>query len=187
MDRLGKYIPPFVFCDKGSKLSLANILRSNKWSKAVIKPAVSGGAFNTWVSSADVEDEEQFEQMLIDGDVIVQKFMDEIVDHGELSLMFFNKVFSHAILKKTGQGDFRVQTQFGGTSKEIFPDKEIIQYASSLLDDIHEPLLFARVDGLLVDDQFYLMELELIEPALFMAKSEHTCENFYRAFTHLMG
>jgi glutathione synthase/RimK-type ligase-like ATP-grasp enzyme len=185
----GKHIPPFVFYRQNSAASLDQILVTNQWEKAVVKPAVSGGSFNTWITSGSTAKSAQaeFERMLAAGDVIVQKFMNEIVEQGELSLMFFNKIFSHAVLKRATQGDFRVQSQFGGTVKSVVPDEDIIQYATSLLADIDEPLLYARVDGVVSGGQFYLMELELIEPALFMVYHPDSCENFFRAFEALIS
>jgi glutathione synthase/RimK-type ligase-like ATP-grasp enzyme len=183
----GKHVPPLQFCPQNSDANLPQLLKANNWSKAVVKPAVSGGSFNTWVVAlSDVDlHEAKFGEMLKDGDVIVQKFMDEVPEHGELSLIFFNKIFSHAILKKAKQGDFRVQAQFGGTTEIISPNEALLQYTTSLLTDIEEPLLYARVDGILVNDSFYLMELELIEPVLFINGNETACEQFHRALVNL--
>ena len=183
-----KHVPPFAFCRQGSSVSLQELFETRGFTKAVVKPAVSGGSFNTWVSDAlsAIEDEPKFRSMLETGDVIVQKFMDEIVEDGELSLMFFNKQYSHTILKKVKKGDFRVQSKFGGTVEKFEPAEAIIQYAGSLLADIEEPLLYARVDGVVSDGRFYLMELELIEPALFMAFDENASKNFHRALQALV-
>jgi glutathione synthase/RimK-type ligase-like ATP-grasp enzyme len=182
-----KHVPPFAFCRQNSNESLQQLFETRGFAKAVVKPAVSGGSFNTWVSDASsaIDDEPKFKAMLDTGDVIVQKFMDEIVDEGELSLMFFNKKYSHTILKRAKQGDFRVQSKFGGTVEKFEPAQEIVQYAESLLTEIKEPLLYARVDGVVSNGRFYLMELELIEPALFMEYDAKACENFYRALQAL--
>ena len=164
------------------------IMIDNCWDKAVIKPAVSGGSFSTWVTtaSAAASDELRFAQMLQDGDVIVQQFMNEVITGGELSLIFFDKKFSHAVIKKAKSGDFRVQAQFGGVSEPVFPGESILSSAIDLLAAIKEPLLYARVDGIISDEKFYLMELELIEPVLFLGTDENACENFYKALHHLL-
>lgn len=116
--KLGFKLPPYKICDQGSGGSLASILETSGWSKAVVKPVISGGSYNTWVvetSTAPLH-EEQFQKLLSTSDLIVQKYVEEITSEGELSLIFFNKQFSHAIQKKPKTGDFRVQTQFGGTA-----------------------------------------------------------------------
>jgi glutathione synthase/RimK-type ligase-like ATP-grasp enzyme len=184
----GALLLPYYFCLQNSNIRLPDIMEINNWDKAVIKPAVSGGSFNTWTTTAlsVATDEFRFVEMLQNGDVIVQKFMDEIITNGELSLMFFDKKFSHAIIKKAQPGDFRVQSQFGGTAEPAYPGESVIKKAQALLNTIDEPLLYARVDGILLNnDEFYLMELELIEPALFIGSNENACENFYRAFHNL--
>ncbi|SHM10627.1 RimK family alpha-L-glutamate ligase [Mucilaginibacter sp. OK098] len=185
---LGALLPPYHFCLQNSIIRLTDIMAINNWDKAVIKPAVSGGSFNTWTTTAlsAAADELRFAEMLQYGDVIVQKFMDEIITNGELSLLFFNKKFSHAILKKAKPGDFRVQAQFGGTDEPAYPVESVLKKAQSLLNTINKPLLYARVDGILLNnDEFYLMELELIEPALFIGSNENACENFYEALHNL--
>ncbi len=113
--------------------------------------------------------------------------MDGVVTNGELSLMFFDKKFSHAVIKKAKSGDFRVQAQFGGISEPVFPGEAIVKSAGALLNTIEEPLLYARVDGIIADDgNFYLMELELIEPVLFIWTDENARENFYKALQNLL-
>lgn len=185
----GIQLPPYHYCLKNNGEKLVDILKKNNWAKAVVKPSVSGGALNTWVTElhSASADEASFAELLQNGDVIVQKFMDEIVTEGELSLVFFNKKFSHAICKRAKQGDFRVQTQFGGVATPFEPDELLLQQSLDLLKTINEPLLYARVDGIIVDGQFNLMELELIEPVLSVYSNENACENFYIALCELMS
>jgi glutathione synthase/RimK-type ligase-like ATP-grasp enzyme len=168
--------------------SLTEILKSNSWTKAVVKPAISGGAYNTWVTTLETadSDESRFRKLLATGEIIVQKFVDDILTEGELSLIFFNKQFSHAIQKKPKAGDFRVQTQFGGSSVSIDPSKDVMEVATALIESIEEPLLYGRVDGVLTSDgNFLLMELELIEPVLSVFTDHNACEKFYRALMDL--
>ncbi|MBK9732440.1 MAG: hypothetical protein IPO83_14390 [Chitinophagaceae bacterium] len=186
--RKGVLLPAYVICSRNDKQTLKKIMEESGWSKAVVKPVISGGAYNTWVTTIDTvaSDEIRFAELLKTGDVIVQIFVEEIVTKGELSFIFFNKKFSHAICKKAKHGDFRVQTQFGGTAEVIQPDAAILMQASELLSSIAEPLLYARVDGVVTDDgKFLLMELELIEPTLSFFINENACENFYDALVEL--
>lgn len=185
----GFNFPPYYFLEQGSIADLPQLLRNEHWQKAVIKPAVSGGAHNTWITTtASIQtDIPRLKAMLDQGDVIVQKFMDEIVTTGEISLIFFNKQFSHAVCKKAISGDFRVQEQFGGTITSITPNNHLIQQAQEILNNIPEDLLYARVDGLILDENdLCLMELELIEPSLFLSASEQACDSFYQALHQLL-
>lgn len=184
----GILLPAYVICSKNEDCSLKQIMKDRGWNKAVVKPTISGGAYNTWIVETDTvdSDEIRFSKLLQQSDVIVQVFVDEIISNGELSFIFFNKKFSHAICKRAKQGDFRVQIQFGGTNTSIQPDATILSQAANLLNTIEEPLLYARVDGVVTNDgKFLLMELELIEPVLFVSENKDACENFYNAFAEL--
>mgnify|MGYP001012069391 FL=1 len=76
-----------------------------------------------------------------------------------------------------------MQVQFGGTAEPIQPDEIILEQATDLLNSIPETLLYARVDGVVTNDgNFLLMELELIEPVLFVSTNDKARENFYDAF-----
>nr|MDQ3016487.1 hypothetical protein [Bacteroidota bacterium] len=161
--RKGILLPPYVIIPGNDNQQLEKILADHQWQKAVVKPAISGGAYNTWVTTKDsaADDETRFAELLKSGDVIVQIFVEEIITKGELSLIYFNKKFSHAILKRAKEGDFRIQTQFGGTAEIFQPTHSILRQATDLLNGVEESLLYARVDGVVTDDgRFLLMELE---------------------------
>ncbi len=177
-------MPSFEYCRKSSDILLSEILLKHKWSKAVVKPAVSCGSYNTWMVSqhSNQKDEEMFSDMLLKGDVIVQQFMEEILDAGEVSLIYFNKKFSHAVCKKAIQGEFRVQQKFGGTVTPVIPGKKTMAIAAKILEHIEAPLLYARIDGVLnKEGDLWLMEIELTEPNLFFSFCPDACKNFMEA------
>ena len=184
----GILVPSFQYCPAKSKFELSSIIKENGWDKAVVKPAVSAGSFNTWVVEDDnlVSSQQHFTELLQTNDMIVQEFVKEVLTEGEWSLLFFNKKFSHAIIKKPKDGDFRVQAKFGGSADPIVADTRIIEQAATILNLIDESLLYARVDGLVLKGDFYLMELELIEPVLFVEKDVHACEKFHEALLELV-
>jgi glutathione synthase/RimK-type ligase-like ATP-grasp enzyme len=185
----GITMPAYRICKKDEHIILKEILQDNKWSKTVVKPTISGGAYHTWITQLqNVEaDEMRFAELLKNGDVIVQQFVEEIQTAGELSLVFFNKKFSHAYRKKARAGDFRVQLQFGGTEVSFHPDNALLNYAANILHGIDELLLYARVDLVITDDgHFLLMELELIEPVLSFHHHTASCENFYTALVDIL-
>lgn len=187
--KLGFKLPAYKIYERGSNESLTTILAENGWKKAVVKPVISGGAYNTWITEVSTapSQEEKFQQLLNTSDLIVQTFIDDIATEGELSLIFFNKQFSHAIQKKPKAGDFRVQTQFGGTAVAFTPPANVMNVAKKLVESIEEPLLYGRVDGVLTaNGEFLLMELELIEPLLSVFIHPDACENFYQALKALL-
>ncbi len=142
-----------------------------KWGKRVIvKPLVSGGADGTFLldPSTPLPTEVARKRMMI------QPFLAQIATEGELSLFYFGGRFSHAICKRPVTGDFRVQPQFGGTDQAINPPAAATMLAEKALSTSAAmtgvgKLAYARVD--MVNNGsggFWLMELELIEPALFL-------------------
>src|SRR5205085_103418 len=105
-------IIPTEFISKVSSISISDIMDKRNWDKAVIEPAVSGGAYKTSViSKNETGVQEKLDELLKENDLLVQKFIDEI-KNGEWSLLFFNKKYSHSVLKVPKSDDFRVQSEF---------------------------------------------------------------------------
>jgi glutathione synthase/RimK-type ligase-like ATP-grasp enzyme len=153
---------PTAFVRRGGDVRAA--MREHGWHRAVVKPNVSATAFETFI----VEDGQSCPSSgLATRDVLVQPFIDEVVRDGEWSLLFFGGVYSHAVLKRARAGDFRVQNDFGGTAEVREPDAAIVEGAARALAAA-APALYARVDGVVIAGVFTLMELELIEPVLFL-------------------
>ena len=139
--------------------------------RLVLKPAVSGGAHETYVlDPAAADADERLARATARGDVIVQRFERRLVDEGEWSLVFFDGVFSHALVKRPRNGDFRVQVEHGGSASASGARPRHVADATRLLRlATPEPPLYARVDGFEAPDGgFVLVELELIEPELFL-------------------
>jgi hypothetical protein len=162
--------------DRETQLRRAIASAMFDWSEIVAKPEVSGTAWETCrlrplTSAADME---RLEACVRARDTIVQPFLSEIVSTGELSLIYFGGTFSHAVAKRAAEGDFRVQQEFGGSTASCVPDFDLRLYADSVLQEtarlllIHpRDLAYARVD-LVNSAPPRLMELELIEPSLFL-------------------
>jgi glutathione synthase/RimK-type ligase-like ATP-grasp enzyme len=168
----GIAIPETVWLEAGTSPSLAHILQQKGWEEAVIKPAISASATDTWLVNATNADESATRLLALvqHQSMMVQQFLPEI-SIGEWSLMYFGGVYSHAVLKTPAKGDMRVQAEFGGSSTLMrAPDELIVQgqqilaAAKRITGDMP---LYARVDGVEVEGKFVLMELELIEPHLF--------------------
>lgn len=144
------------------------------WSRVVVKPAVSATAFGTMVlecgrnaTALNTKSGGVAAALQMDHDVLVQPFLEAIHD-GEWSLIFLGGRFSHAVLKRPKPGDFRVQNDFGGSAAVVEPDPALVDAAARVLAAVDEPWLYARVDGVVVDGRFQLMELEMTEPSLFL-------------------
>jgi glutathione synthase/RimK-type ligase-like ATP-grasp enzyme len=165
---------PTVFVE--SETSLAGILRDNDWSRAVVKPVISAGGDNTWQTthSQAEQHQAQFTQLVQQGGVMVQPFMPQI-EQGEWSLLYFNGLYSHALLKTPGAGQMFVHAERGGSTRQMSPPVEFIAQGTRAVRLVEQLTgvrpLYARVDGLAVDGHLMLMELECVEPELFF---QHT-------------
>lgn len=164
---------PSELVSRGAAVTLADIQRRTGWGELVVKPVISGGAFETSRVSAEPtsDDERRFADFVAARDAIVQPFLPEIAD-GEWSFIFLHGALSHAVRKRPREGDFRVQPQHGGISRLEHPSDRLVAQAAFVLtqmpSDIETPL-YARVDACEVDGRLLLMELEVIEPNLFLA------------------
>ena len=177
----GVPVVPLRQIPRGSLESLRAVLDAGGWTEAVVKPAVSGGGWRTWRTRGGREDEARFAEQLAMADCLVQPFVPEVVAAGEWSLIFFDGRFSHAVVKRPAVGDFRVQEQFGGTTAESKASPMLIEQAARVLTASREQTLYARVDGVVRDGQFQLLELELVEPSLFFDVVPAAAERFAEA------
>ena len=176
----GVNIPQTIWINRGEKTDISSILYKQIWDKAVIKPRISASAVQTWtITKTSAKDSQsRLNEILETSHVIVQKFMNEIITDGELSLIFFNKQYSHTVNKSAVNGDFRVQKEFGGTTKLVDVSKQVIEQASKVLNLIDKPLLYSRVDGVVKNNNLIIIEVELIEPYLFLKHDQGSAKRF---------
>ena len=170
LERKGIPIIPTFWGDSAKPTDLGAQLRDLEWKMAVIKPRISASAHKTRLTSAEsaAQDQALFDELLRGPGVMLQKFMDEVQTAGEWSLMFFAGRFSHAVMKTPKPGDFRVQHEYGGFTVAQAPPAPVLDAAVRIMGTPDPTPLYARVDGVESNGQFLLMELELIEPALFL-------------------
>ncbi|HEY4216121.1 MAG TPA: hypothetical protein VGM67_03225 [Gemmatimonadaceae bacterium] len=159
------------------------IVAEHGWKRVVIKPAVSASGHETYALRVPFDDASGADigRALAHGPVLVQPFADEVPRDGELSFTFIDGVFSHATRKRAMHGEFRVQTEHGGSVESTTVSPSASRAARAVLDALPEIPLYARVDGILRDGAFLLMELELIEPNLFLAYAPGAVDRFARA------
>lgn len=148
------------------------------WSELVVKPAVGVGAIGAFrvpagalaptVPPPDV-------------DVLVQPFVPSITTRGETSVVVFDGAVSHAVCKVPATGDYRVHEQYGGQVQPVPPSEAELELVARSLDAAGDDLLYARVDLVEWDGAPHVMELELIEPSLFLALDNGAADRFARA------
>lgn len=181
LERNGVDIVPTRWIERGTRVSLREALEDVASPNVVIKPAVSASAYETWRVDRDqlrAEDESRFGSLTGRGTVMIQPFVPELARDGEWSLMFFRGRFSHAVLKRPAAGDFRVQHEHGGLAEPRTPPPDLVTSGERIVSLAPTKSLYARVDGVMVDGRFVLMELELLEPSLFLGSAPGAADRF---------
>ena len=131
----------------------------------VVKPLVSASADDTYRLGLD----DPIPASVRGKRMLVQPFMPSVAQRGEFSLMLFGGQFSHCIVKRPKAGDFRVQPHLGGSETPCAPPAGAIALAQAALAAAPAPAIYARVDMIHASDgALQIMELELIEPALWL-------------------
>ena len=145
--------------------------------RLVAKPRVSASAWQTirWSPGDSIDGGPT-------GAAIIQPFLPDIEAGGELSLFYFGGRFSHAIRKRPQPGDFRVQPEYRGIIAPHDARADERAAAEAVLAAVAESLLYARID--LVrgpDGRLLLIELEAIEPDLYLEHHAEAGANFAAA------
>ena len=165
----GVPIVPTRFIERGDHAAVVDALARETSAEVVIKPAVSSGAIGAFRGKAtDEAASEHLRRLAADGDVIVQPFISSVLAAGESSLVYFGGVYSHAIRKLPKEGDYRVQDQHGGTVHSHEPGDSEREVAAAALAAAPETTVYARVDLVHGEEGPAVMELEVIEPELFL-------------------
>ena len=163
--------------------ALFSISDKSKSEYIVLKPCISASSHNTFKISVNNEKEIQnkAEFILKDSPVLIQPFFEEVLHQGEISLIFIDGHYSHAVRKKPARGDFRVSSRFGGEYEAYSPCPDLRKTGRELLEHCAPGSLYARLDGIIRNGTFHIMEVELNEPYLFFDVSPDSYEYFSQA------
>lgn len=144
----------------------------------VVKPPVSASAYGTF----RLQDGDDFPETVRGWPTLVQPWVAGILDQGEYSLILFDGALSHALSKVPKSGEFRVQPEYGGIIQRCDPPAGSEELARTALAAAPAPSSYARVDIVVgADGDLLIMELELIEPALFLDRAPDAGAAFARA------
>jgi len=189
----GLRIIPTLFVDALSDVVIAQAREDFGQVKVILKPVVSAGAKNTLIWDKEkLEEATRYGEEDVEGTkasppvgaAMIQPFMPAIQSEGEWSLLYFAGQFSHAVLKTPKQGDFRSQPDYNAHLRTLSAPEAARQLAEEAIEFIgRDQLLYARVDMVRSPDGgFCLMELELIEPDLYLTYDLEASLRFKDAF-----
>jgi glutathione synthase/RimK-type ligase-like ATP-grasp enzyme len=161
-------VVPTEVAESLDETSLERIRHHFGCTDVVVKPPVSASAYLTFPirSGEPLPDSVRGRKML------VQPWLESITTTGEWSLVFFGGELSHAVTKVPVSGEFRVQPEYGGIIERCTPPPGAEKVARAALAAAPATALYARVD-LVVGNcgNMQVMELELIEPAFWLAQA----------------
>ncbi|MEN9837731.1 MAG: hypothetical protein RLZZ36_1469 [Pseudomonadota bacterium] len=173
MQSRGIPVTPTILANRGDQRTLGEIVADSRWMDVVIKPAVGAGSFETHRLRVDEPSSNDiFSKLCAVRDVLIQPYLVSVEGHGERALVWIDGEFTHAVRKSPRFAD---GTESVSEALPISTAELALGHAA--LRDIADQLLYARVDvapGL--DGIPMLMELELIEPSLFLLQNPHALQ-----------
>jgi len=174
----GVPVTPTELLIRGWSGSLSELCGRRGWHDVVVKPAVGAASFETYrFTSLDAEVDAQTRAFATQRDLLVQPYLSSVEDYGERALVWIDGEFTHSV-RKTPRfaGGVEVVSEAIGLSaaERVLGTAALAPFAAELL--------YARVDvapGL--DGHPVVMELELIEPSLFLSQSPQALERLVAA------
>jgi len=185
LETRGADVVPSLWFDGLLPEQLSSFFQTLRSDRLVIKPVVSTNATDTFLLDRNnaVDKAELLLDTFRDRAFVVQPFIENIRTEGEYSLFYLGGTLSHAIQKVPKARDFRVQEEHGASIKALVPDVSLVACADRILGLVKPQPVYARCD--LVrgpDGRFLLMELELIEPSMYLRMHPEAPQRFAVAF-----
>lgn len=182
----GVPIVPSLFLDRVRAERIERLFEALGSEEIVLKPMISASAEGTFRLREGTwrEQEAALRAELGGRALLAQPFVRAVPDEGEHSLFYFDGAFSHAVRKTPAPGDFRVQEEHGAEIAKVVPSAEVLQAGQAVMEAIPEVPLYARVDLVPANDApgHWLMELELVEPSLYLRMDPDAPQRFAEAF-----
>jgi glutathione synthase/RimK-type ligase-like ATP-grasp enzyme len=163
------HVVPTTFCDVGAEPVIPD-------GRFVVKPAVGAGSIDADQYGHDDHERARAHVRRLHAsgrDAMIQPYVESIDDEGERALVFIDGAFSHAMTKgvmlntraEDRDAHFRRKQMSVATGE---PDA--VAFAEAVLREApFRGILYGRVDLVRMDDGWAIMELELVEPNLFLA------------------
>ncbi len=180
---------PTIVLPAGSAPRLSEVVAGRGWDAVILKAAVAQtGRHLLRVDSTErPRGQAHLDRLLPHEDLLVQPFLPRVTDAGEVSLVFIDGAFSHAVRKRPAAGDFRVHDDYGGSVAAVEPASAERAVAEAAIAAAGTPLLYARVDLVPGPAGPVVMELELVEPDLFLGYAPGAAERLARAIVARLG
>jgi len=181
----GAPIVPSLWYDGMASGTLGQAFDTFDAERIIIKPIVSTNATDTYLLTRESARDKQaaLGNAFSKRPFVLQPFVESIQVDGEFSLFYFNRAFSHAIQKIPHPGDFRVQEEFGATIMPVDPEPALLAAGKRVIRMVDPMPAYGRVDFVRdSEDRYVVMELELIEPSMYLRTNPDAPRRFAEAF-----
>ncbi|HZV02498.1 MAG TPA: hypothetical protein VFF73_37675 [Planctomycetota bacterium] len=175
--RAGLPVMPTELLARGARVRLDALMAERGWNDVVVKPAVSAASFRTArFRRGDAAGQAHLDHLLAERDVLVQPYLPSVEGYGERAVVWIDGAVTHSVRKSP---------RFGGehesVSRALEPTPDERAAAEAFVAHVGRDLLYARID-LARDAQGrpLLMELELVEPSLFLVQSPPALDRLVR-------
>ncbi|MGH8221609.1 MAG: ATP-grasp domain-containing protein [Woeseiaceae bacterium] len=185
LESRGAAIVPSTWFDRLDDTALDALLRRYARRALIIKPVVSTNATDTFLLEPPVAAglRHRLLAAFASRACVVQPFIDNIRKEGEYSLFYFGRTYSHAIRKLPRAGDFRVQEEHGAAILPVEADADMRTAGDRILRLVDPEPVYCRCDFVRDGDgRCLLMELELIEPSMYLRMHPQAPRRFAEAF-----
>ena len=184
LQSLGIAIVPSQWYERFAQEDLPDWFEHFASEKIIVKPVISANAANTFLLEAPVDASTigRLEAVFTNRAFMVQPFIENIRSEGEFSLFYIDGALSHAIQKTPKPGDFRVQEEHGASIVRADPGASLQAAGTAAMRLVRPAPVYARADFVRASGgQFLMMELELIEPSMYLRMDEGAARRFANA------
>ncbi len=176
---LDKYEVPHIntyFVDKGTEdiESVVKNIKANIFNDLVIKPCISASGGNTYLISDDKSKSnvidinklnENYKDVISKSSLMVQPFINEIKD-GEISIIVIGNTITHGVIRYPKPFNLKNGVTWFDNGK-VNEKMKLLVDKVNMITEYHD-VLYKRIDMVKIGDDYSIMEIELVEPDLFI-------------------
>ena len=187
LEQRGAGIVPSLWRDVMNASVIEEAFDLHGTDRIIVKPVVSTNATDTYLLTRERarQLDDELQRVFADRPFVVQPFIENILTDGEYSLFYFNRDLSHATVKVPKKGDFRVQEEHGADLRAVEPEPALVETGDHVMSLVDPMPVYTRADFVRgPDGRFLVMELELIEPSMYLRMDPEAPARFAEAFNN---
>ena len=171
---------PTLWFDDAGRSEIAIALDAFQTDRVIVKRQIGAGGLGQHSFTRDALPESSWR---MGQPAMIQPFLPSVVEEGEYTFVFIDGAFSHGVLKRAAQGEYRIQSLYGGREENYLPAPADLARAQDVVDALpFSDLLYCRIDmARLPTGELAVMEAEAIEPYLYPEQGPDLGERLARA------